>query len=133
MNQTANIILKENGSLDADAYKNLVGNIIIDGLTIEVVVMDARLIYGRLDFSVTPKSGNGTKWVSAAKVMLTGDRTLLTALSGEQRTTATNGLGFRGEVARRKALQMKKDAETAFVTNKSVLDLLITQKEETNE
>ena len=133
MNKTADIIRKGNGSLDADAYKNLVGHIDIDGLTIEVIVMDARLAYGRLDFSVTPKSGNGTKWVSALKVMLTGDRTLLTPLSGETRTTATTGLGFRGEVARRKALQMKKDAEQAFVTNKSVLDLLITQKEETNE
>jgi hypothetical protein len=133
MNKTADIIRKGNGSLDADAYKNLVGHIDIDGLTIEVIVMDARLAYGRLDFSVTPKSGNGTKWVSALKVMLTGDRTLLTPLSGETRTTATTGLGFRGEVARRKALQMKKDAEQAFVTNKSILDLLITQKEETNE
>lgn len=133
MNQIADIILKSNGSLDADTYKNLVGNIVIDGLTVQVVVMDARLVYGRLDFSVTPKSGNGTKWVSALKVMLTGDRTLLTTLSGEHRTTATTGLGFRGEVARRKALQLKKDAEQAFVTNKSVLDLLITQKEETNE
>lgn len=133
MNKTADIIRKGNGSLDADAYKNLVGHIDIDGLTIEVIVMDARLAYGRLDFSVTPKSGNGTKWVSALKVMLTGDRTLLTPLSGETRTTATTGLGFRGEVARRKALQMKKDAEQAFVNNKSILDLLITQKEETNE
>ena len=133
MNKTADIIRKGNGSLDADAYKNLVGHIDIDGLTIEVIVMDARLAYGRLDFSVTPKSGNGTKWVSALKVMLTGDRTLLTPLSGETRTTATTGLGFRGEVARRKALQMKKDAEQAFVTNKSILDLLITQKEGTNE
>jgi hypothetical protein len=133
MNKTADIIRKGNGSLDADAYKNLVGHIDIDGLTIEVIVMDARLAYGRLDFSVTPKSGNGTKWVSALKVMLTGDRTLLTPLSGETRTTATTGLGFRGEVARRKALQMKTDAEQAFVTNKSILDLLITQKEETNE
>jgi hypothetical protein len=133
MNKTADIIRKGNGSLDADAYKNLVGHIDIDGLTIEVVVMDARLAYGRLDFSVTPKSGNGTKWVSALKVTLTGDRTLLTPMSGETRTTATTGLGFRGEVARRKALQMKKDAEQAFVTNKSILDLLITQKEETNE
>jgi len=78
MNKTADIIRKGNGSLDADAYKNLVGH-------------------------------------------------------GETRTTATTGLGFRGEVARRKALQMKKDAEQAFVTNKSILDLLITQKEETNE
>jgi hypothetical protein len=133
MNKTADIIRKGNGSLDADAYKNLVGHIDIDGLTIEVVVMDARLAYGRLDFSVTPKSGNGTKWVSALKVTLTGDRTLLTPMSGEARTTATTGLGFRGEVARRKALQMKKDAEQAFVNNKSILDLLITQKEETNE
>ncbi len=133
MNKTADIIRKGNGSLDADAYKNLVGHIDIDGLTIEVIVMDARLAYGRLDFSVTPKSGNGTKWVSALKVALTGDRTLLTPMSGETRTTATTGLGFRGEVARRKALQMKKDAEQAFVNNKSILDLLITQKEETNE
>ena len=39
------------------ANKNLVGNIVIDGLTVEVVVVDARLVYGRLDFSVTPKSG----------------------------------------------------------------------------
>lgn len=133
MNQIAKIILKSNGSLDANAYKNLVGNIVIDGFTVEVVVIDARMAYGRLDFNVTPKSGNGTKWAPAVKVMLTGDRTLLTTLSGEHRTTATTVLGFRGEVARRKALQMKKDAEQAFVTNKSILDLLITQKEENHE
>ena len=60
MNQIADIILKSNGSLDADTYKNLVGNTVIGGLTVEVIVVDARLVYGRLDFSVTPKSGNGT-------------------------------------------------------------------------
>ena len=133
METTKQIICKENGSLDVDAYKNLVGNMDIGGFIVDVVVVDARLSYGRLDFCIAPKSGNGTQWVSAVKVSLTGDRTFLTTASRKKRTTVTSALKFREVVARQKAKHMNSDAEVAFVNHKSILDLLIKEKEENNE
>lgn len=129
MEQTSQIVRKENGSLDADAYKHLVGNIDLNGFSIEVIITDARMAYGRLDFCVTPKSGSGSKWVSASRVALTGGRTIPTTLLGKATTTEPS---FRAEVARRKALRINEEAQGVFTKQRSILDLLI-KKEESNE
>lgn len=42
----------------------------IDGMTIEVVIMDVRKVYNRIDYKITPAKGFGSKWVDSRKVRL---------------------------------------------------------------
>jgi hypothetical protein len=42
----------------------------IDTLAFEVEIKDARIRFGRLDFLVSPNSGNGQKWVEQHKVAI---------------------------------------------------------------
>ena len=41
-----------------------------DGMTFEVRVLDARQVFGRIDYLVSPVTGYGTQWVSADRVAL---------------------------------------------------------------
>ena len=48
-----------------------------DGLAFNVTVRDARDVFGRLDFYVTPTAGDGGAWVEAQRVRLDGSRGLV--------------------------------------------------------
>ena len=102
---TVGIIKTSDGSLNVGAYKGMTGRISVDDLEIDVEVDDARLAYGRLDLRVTPKSGHGSKWVSAHRLTLTSEGTSSVTAKVLPLTTKENGkvLSFRQEVARRKA------------------------------
>jgi hypothetical protein len=41
-----------------------------NNLTFAVEVLDAREVWGRLDYRVEPVAGNGSAWVSAERVTL---------------------------------------------------------------
>jgi len=130
---TTKVIRREDGSLDVEAYKNKEGIISLDGLDVAVTIVSARLAYGRLDFSIMPKSGEGKKWVSSSRVRFTN---LLPSPSGARGKSrdVVSAPSFRNEVARRKALHLRHDAERKFSEVKSTLDILITnKKEESNE
>ncbi len=52
-------------------YSALLGKramLTLDGLTVEVVILDVREAYNRTDFKVTPVTGSGVKWFSHTKV-----------------------------------------------------------------
>lgn len=125
---TVNIIRTASGSLDTESYKNIDGTIAVDGMTIDVTVIDARLAYGRLDFCVQPKSGAGSKWVSSNKVAHTSKPVPSNPKMVLRDKTKRVPL-FREEVARRKAESSKCDARETLTQIKSYMDLLI-QKEE---
>lgn len=57
-------------SLDLDEYANRVGSIDLDGLTIGVVVKQARVRFGHLDLLVTPREGSGERWIESRRVAL---------------------------------------------------------------
>lgn len=42
----------------------------IDGLCVRVTILDAREVFGRSDYQVSPVTGTGTKWVSSDRVTL---------------------------------------------------------------
>lgn len=131
--EATKVIRTEDGSLDVEAYKNKQGIISLDGLDVAVTIVSARLAYGRLDFSITPKSGEGKKWVSSSRMRFTDDRPSPSGVKAKSRDGIT-APSFRQEVARRKALHLKNDAERKFSEVKSTLDILITnKKEESNE
>jgi hypothetical protein len=46
------------------------GLLTVDTLRIRVTVLDARLIFGRTDFQVTPVDGQGEMWVESSRVKL---------------------------------------------------------------
>ena len=46
------------------------GRLRTEGLEIEVLITDAREVYGRKDVFVTPRAGRGSKWVSLDRVTL---------------------------------------------------------------
>lgn len=54
--------------IDLDSYKDRTGTIDVNGLSIGVVIKDARIRYGHLDFLVTPILGTGEKWMENHKV-----------------------------------------------------------------
>lgn len=43
---------------------------ITDKLTIEVLILDVKRVYNRIDYKVSPIAGKGEQWVSAQKVRL---------------------------------------------------------------
>ena len=63
-------IKKENGSIDADAYKGLSGLVDVNGMKVSVTVTDTRVCYGRFDLCVVPKEGNGYRWIDYKNVEL---------------------------------------------------------------
>jgi hypothetical protein len=50
--------------------KDKTGTVYLAGLTVEVVILDIREVYGNLQYLVTPVSGSDSVWVSAARVMI---------------------------------------------------------------
>jgi hypothetical protein len=116
-------------SVDDRAYCQKEGTISIDGLTIDVVVTDTRRAYGRLDLCVTPKSGEGSKWVYSKSVDLTTKEPKAVKPAVKEAKPKENTT-FRQEVARRKMEAMNSEAEEAFRNIKSFMDIVI-KKEET--
>lgn len=45
-----------------------VGVLAVDGLLIEVEVLDVRMCWNRRDFQIRPVHGRGVKWVAADRV-----------------------------------------------------------------
>lgn len=68
---TDTILRQPNGSIDYEAYKGMEGTVDINGMSVNVVVTDARVCYGRLDLCVEPKSGVGFRWIDYKNVSLT--------------------------------------------------------------
>lgn len=44
------------------------GDLHVDALAFRVQIKDARKVYGRTDYLVTPVTGGGEQWVSAERV-----------------------------------------------------------------
>ncbi len=42
----------------------------VEGLCVDVIIEDARRVYGRIDYRVTPLSGDGAMWVHSDRVAL---------------------------------------------------------------
>jgi hypothetical protein len=56
---------------ELSAYQGRWGNCFLDnGLHIYVVVEEARTVYGRLQFYISPIAGGGKCWVNADRVTL---------------------------------------------------------------
>lgn len=66
----SNLVRKENGLVDFDAYKGIAGTIEVGEMTVSIVVIDARLSFGRLDLCVMPTSGSGFRWIDQKNVTL---------------------------------------------------------------
>jgi hypothetical protein len=47
-----------------------VGKYSIHGVVFPVVIMDARKVYGRLDYQVMPLNGSGLAWFAADRITL---------------------------------------------------------------
>jgi len=43
-------------------------SILIDGLTVNVQLLDVKRVFGRIDVLITPISGNGQRWVQADRL-----------------------------------------------------------------
>lgn len=125
----ASIIRTATGSLDTESYKNITGTITLDGLTVDVKVIDARVAYGRLDFSVEPLSGSGSRWVSSSKVKLACEPVPSTAEVLPKKSKEKKVPMFREEVSRRKAENSKSDADETLAHIKSFMDTIIKKEE----
>lgn len=44
------------------------GTLTVDSLTLTVDIRDARQVFGRVDYLVTPVDGGGEQWVSSDRV-----------------------------------------------------------------
>lgn len=44
------------------------GTYSVNSLKIDVVVLDAKQVYGRVDFLIEPKAGSGRIWVASSSV-----------------------------------------------------------------
>jgi len=44
------------------------GSLHVDSLTVAVTILDARRVWNRTDYLVTPVRGSGQQWVSAERV-----------------------------------------------------------------
>lgn len=64
------IIRQVNGAIDYSAYKGLEATIDVNGMSVDVLVTDARVAYGRFDLCVEPKSGVGFRWIDYRNVSL---------------------------------------------------------------
>lgn len=56
------------GKPDLDSLRDRSGIMVMNDLTIEVKITDARNRYGHLDLLVTPVAGSGEKWVEHHRV-----------------------------------------------------------------
>jgi hypothetical protein len=55
---------------ELEIYKGLSGTVVLSGMSVSVVVTDARKCYGRIDLRVEPSAGVGGTWVEHRKVLL---------------------------------------------------------------
>lgn len=55
-----------------NAYVGQIGYVDLDGLEVNVEVLDVKSRYGHLDFKVTPLSGGRERWVQATRVSIDG-------------------------------------------------------------
>lgn len=69
--EQSNVILDTDDTpINLADYKGRRASMAIDSLAFEVEIKDARIRFGRLDFLVSPQSGNGQKWVEQHKVAI---------------------------------------------------------------
>jgi hypothetical protein len=50
-------------------YVGKTGQLELEGMTFEVMVYDAKRVYGHDHVLVSPRQGEGTKWVRAARLL----------------------------------------------------------------
>ena len=55
---------------ELEAYKGLSGTVVLMGMSVAIVVTNARKCYGRTDLYVEPTAGVGGTWVEHRKVLL---------------------------------------------------------------
>lgn len=55
---------------DLDSYRGRSGYLSIDGLGFAVLVTEARMRFGHLDFHISPAEGRGSKWVESHRIDL---------------------------------------------------------------
>ena len=48
------------------------GMLYSDGMLFPVRIVDARRVFGRIDYQVSPIGGSGSKWVDANRVVVVG-------------------------------------------------------------
>lgn len=53
---------------DVQYIKNKTGTIWINGLSIEVTILDIREVWGTIHYLITPIDGSGSVWVNASRV-----------------------------------------------------------------
>ena len=51
-----------------------VGRVDLEGLKVQVMVVDARMSYGQMQYQIQPVSGAGAKWVMADRVYISEDK-----------------------------------------------------------
>lgn len=61
------------GQVDHDAYKSVLAIYPIDGLDVNVKIVDARTRFGHLDLLVTPLHGAGERWVERKNLQIPSD------------------------------------------------------------
>jgi hypothetical protein len=71
------------GKPDYNAYVGMEGTIEENGLIVNVVVLGARSRYGHLDLQVTPKAGEGTRWVERKNINLCEEAPALPVAASE--------------------------------------------------
>tara|TARA_Y100000310_G_scaffold225593_1_gene227600 strand:- start:558 stop:761 length:204 start_codon:yes stop_codon:yes gene_type:complete len=59
---------------ESAAYIDRTGHLRCDDLSVDVLVVDARQVWDRVDVKVTPVSGTGEQWVSLERVTLSDGR-----------------------------------------------------------
>lgn len=64
------LLRKENGSVDANAYKGLRAMYDVNGMKVFVRITDTRQAYGRFDVCVEPASGVGYRWIDIRNIEL---------------------------------------------------------------
>lgn len=63
----------ERGTIDYEAYKGLDAQIVVNKLTVNVKIVDARRRFGHLDLLVVPVSGSGEVWVERKNIEIFND------------------------------------------------------------
>ncbi len=54
--------------IKTDSTGKAIGRLAVDGLRIDVAILDIRKVWARIDYLVTPLQGSGEKWVSSDRV-----------------------------------------------------------------
>jgi hypothetical protein len=51
-----------------DVKIGMTASVDLDGLLVQVKVLDTKQVFGRLDVKVTPVKGSGEKWISSDRL-----------------------------------------------------------------